>query len=293
MRSGAACYNAGMKNFAIRSAAEASYQERAVCMNAAFSDYNVPLQVDADGLARMDALYDVDVEASVVAEAQGRLVGHALLSRRGDRGWISAVGTVPEARRSGVAREMMLALIAAGRRLGLRELVLEVISENTRARSLYTELGFAEVRELLAWRFAADADPLPIPPELLSRVASESVLPYFEDWHREPPCWQRDLPTLRRMVGRTHAYTLDLDGRPAAYCITADRADSVAILDAGINPDFGAVRAGRPLLQALSRLYPGRSLAIMNVPADDPLCRALAALRFNVTIRQWEMMLAV
>lgn len=262
-------------------------------MNLAYADYLVPLQVDADGLARMDYLYDIDLDASVVAERDGELVGQALLSRRGERGWISAVGTVPAARRAGVGRAMMQTLIANARRLGLRELTLEVIAENTRAHALYLALGFVNTRELLTWRLAADADPLPIPQELLSEVPAESVLPNFDGWHRERPCWQRELPTLRRMIGRTRAFALNLDGRPAAYVVVAERVESVAILDAGIDPDFGAVRAGRPLLQALARLHPNRALTLMNVPADDPLCRALAALRFHVSLRQWEMMLAL
>ncbi|MCU0507818.1 MAG: GNAT family N-acetyltransferase [Anaerolineae bacterium] len=285
------CYNHAMTDLALRPAGSASHEERAALMNLAYADYNIPLHVDADALARMDYLYDVDPDASVVAERDGALIGQALLSRRGERAWVSAVGTVPAARRQGVARAMMLALIANARDLGLRDVVLEVISENTRAHALYLDLGFRDVRELLTWRLAADADPLPIPPELLSEAHPESVVAHFEDWHRERPCWQRELPTLRRMLGRVRAYTLALDGRPAGYCLVADRVESVSILDAGISPDFGAVRAGRPLLQALSRLHPNRALTIMNVPADDPLSRALAALRFHVTIRQWEMML--
>ncbi len=83
-------------------------------MNAAYADYIVPLHVSADQLANMDLIYDVDPDASVVAESHGRLVGMALLSRRGQRGWISAVGTVPAARRQGVARQMMQYLIGQG-----------------------------------------------------------------------------------------------------------------------------------------------------------------------------------
>lgn len=260
-------------------------------MNSAYADYLVPLHVSPDQLASMDLIYDVDPDASVVAESHGRLVGMALLSRRGDRGWISAVGTVPAARRQGVARHMMHALIGNARRLGLRDVVLEVISENTRAHALYVDLGFSDVRELLTWRFAADADPLPIPQELLSEVTPDSVLVRFGEWHKEPPSWQRELATLRKLLARARAYRLDLDGQEAAYAVISERIDGIGLLDVGINPAFGAVRAGRPLLQALSRLFPNRTLSILNVPADDSLCRALAALRFNVAVRQWEMLL--
>jgi hypothetical protein len=97
--------------------------------------------------------------------------------------------------------------------------------------------------------------------------------------------------TLSKQLGRARAYCLDLDGVEAAYAVISERVDGIGLLDVGINPRFGAVRAGRPLLQALSRLFPNRALSILNVPADDSLCRALAALRFNVVVRQWEMLL--
>jgi ribosomal protein S18 acetylase RimI-like enzyme len=277
--------------FTLRPASSASFEERAGCMNAAYADYHVPLHVTADQLANMDVIYDVDSDASVVAGSRGRLVGMALLSRRAHRGWISAVGTVPAARRQGVARQMMRALIANARRLGLAGVALEVISENARAHTLYLDLGFKDVRELLTWRLAADADPLPIPQELLSEATPASVLVHFDEWHKEPPSWQREMATLRRLLGRARAYRLDLDGQEAAYAVISERMDGIGLLDVGINPAFGAVRAGRPLLQALSRLYPNRALSILNVPADDSLCRALAALRFNVTLRQWEMII--
>ncbi len=259
-------------------------------MNAAYADYLIPLHVDADQIALMDRLYDVDVDASVVAEDRGRLVGMALLSRRGERGWISGVGTAPAFRRMGIARRMMAALISNARSLRLSNITLEVINDNTRAHCLYLSVGFADTRELLTWSLPADADPLPVPQELLDEVKPEASLANFEAWHREPPSWQREPETLRRLLAHARAYALELDGSPAAYAIVSSRSDNMAILDVGINPEIGSVRAGRPLLQALSRLYPGQTMRILNVPADDPLSRVLAALRFHVTVRQWEML---
>lgn len=260
-------------------------------MNAAYADYMIPLHVDADQIALMDLLYDVDVDASVVAEDRGRLAGMALLSRRGERGWISGVGTVPAFRRMGIARRMMAALIGNARALKLDNITLEVISDNERAHCLYRSVGFIDTRELLTWSLPADADPLPIPQELLHEVEPEASLAYFEAWHREPPSWQRERETLRRLLRHARAYALELDGNPAAYAIVSSRSDSTAILDVGINSEMGVVRAGRPLLQALSRLYPGQAMRILNVPADDPLSRVLAALHFHVTVRQWEMLI--
>lgn len=268
-----------------------SLAERASLLNAAYTDYHVPFHMTPDQIRGMDALYDVDLALSLVARVKGELVGMALLSRRGARGWVSAVGVIPNQRRQGVARRVMNELIVNAQVAGLRDLTLEVIDTNTAARGLYRSLGFVETRELLCWRFPADADRLPIPKERLAPVRAEEVWSYFAAWHDQPPCWQREEPTLRSMAERARCYILNMDGAAAGYCIVNERPDVCAILDVGINPQFGPVAAGRVLLQALEAICDGRPLTIINVPADSGLNRALAALHFLVTIRQWEMRL--
>lgn len=265
--------------------------ERTGVLNAAYADYHVPFHMTPDQVAGMDVLYDVDLALSPVARVGGQPAGMALLSRRGARGWVSAVGVVPAWRRQGVARRIMEALIAGARDAGLRVLTLEVIDTNAAARALYRSLGFVETRELLCWRFPADAEPLPIPDERLAPLPADELWETFAAWHDQPPCWQREEPTIRRLADRGRSYGVTMDGAAAGYCLISERPDTVGILDAGINPDFGPVTAGRPLLQALAARYPGRNLTITNVPADAGLNKALAALHFLVTIRQWEMRL--
>lgn len=263
--------------------------ERAALLNAAYADYFVPLHLTPDQMAAIDDIYDIRPDLSVVARAGDEPVGLALLAQRGGRGWVCAVGVRPPWRRRGVARSMIVALLANARAIGLRCLSLEVIDRNTAARDLYQNLGFIATRELLSWRFPADSDPLPIPAELLAEEAPAELLADFGGWWDQPPCWQREPATLRKMLGRARGYLLEMDGAPAAWCIVTDQPEAVSVLSAGINPDFGPVRAGRTLLQALAHRYRGRAMNVTNIPADDGLCRALAALHFLVTIRQWEM----
>jgi ribosomal-protein-alanine acetyltransferase len=61
------------------------------------------------------------------------------------QGDIQTVTVAPRARRQGLARAMMLALIDEARRRGAEELFLEVRADNESAQALYTELGFATV----------------------------------------------------------------------------------------------------------------------------------------------------
>ena len=269
--------------------------ERAQLLNRAYADYYVPMRVSADQMASMDRFYDIDLDRSVMARSGAELVGMALLSVRGNRGWISGVGVLAEHRRHGVASAMVGRLVEAARDAGVREISLEVIVQNTPAWRLYAEAGFAVTRELLIWRRSADADPLPIPEARLTGANVGALLAHFDRWHSEPVTWQRDAATLARMAeaGRLKGYALEWRAAPAAYCLISGYGEAVALMDVGVDPATGIVTPGRILLQALSHLHSGKALTLSNVPANDPLNRVLAALRFLVTVRQMEMKLAL
>ena len=262
---------------------------RADVLNAAYVNYYVPMRLNADQMAAMEQSYDIDLGRSAAAVIGRESVGMALLGRRGDRAWLGSVGVIPAWRRRGLARALVGRVIAAAGEAGARRITLEVIAENMPARTLYDALGFRPVGELLTWRRRADADPLPIPEERLAHARPRDLLAHFAALHDQPACWQSEEATLRNQIHRLAGYRLDLDGAPAAYALVSGSDDAVWLMDVGINPAFGPVRAGRPLLQALANAYFGKTMTMMNVPADAGLCRVLAALRFLVTVRQWEM----
>lgn len=262
---------------------------RADLLNAAYVDYHVPMHLTADGMRSVEDFYAVDLARSLVAYDRSEPVGMALLSCRGDRGWVSGVGVLPAWRRRGVARRLMETLLARAQEAGIRSVTLEVIAQNGAARALYAGLGFAEQRELLCWRRAADADVLPIPEERLTEASPNELLAHFVAWHDQPPCWQGEAATISRMADRLRGCRLVMDGAAAAYCLTSERGEALMLMDVGINPQVGAVVAGRTLLQALAARQRDRALALNNVPVDAGLNRALAALHFLVTVRQIEM----
>lgn len=275
------------------SAAEVLPTRRAQLITQAYADYYVPMRLTAEQMGAMDRLYDIDLQRSVVAQSGAGVVGMALLAVRGDQGWITGVGVLPAFRRRGLGGALITRLIAAAAQIGLRQIMLEVIVENEPARRLYTAVGFKETRELLIWRRRADADALPIPEERLVQAPADVLLSYFDGWHSQPLTWQRSAATLALMetAGRLKGYRLDWHGAPAAYCLISGQRESISLMDIGIDPLTGIMAPGRILLQALSHLYWGQALTISNVPADDPLNRVLAALRFLVTTRQVEMRL--
>ena len=262
-------------------------------MNDAYVDYAVPIHLSVEQIQAMDQFYDVDLGTSVVALAGSEAVGMALLSRRDGRAWISGVGVVPDLRRRGIGRAMAGYLLDMARKGGAREVSLEVIAQNRPALGLYLSLGFQPLRELLTWRRPAAADPLPIPQERLVQMLPGELLDRFDAWHETRPSWQREATTLRKMSSRMRGYRLDWQEMPAAYCLVGASDSTLSLMDVGIDPATDVISPGRVLLQALIGMCPGQAASILNVSADDPLCRVLAALGFLVTVRQFEMTLSL
>ena len=77
----------------------------------------------------------------------GTIDGYAglLAPRGGGEGDIQTIAVAPRARRRGLGRALMRALIGEARNRGAREVFLEVRADNPGAQTLYQQLGFEEI----------------------------------------------------------------------------------------------------------------------------------------------------
>ena len=121
--------------------------------NAGRADYIVPMLTDAEHLKNYIHMYDVDLDASVVIlDSKDQPAGIGMLGMRGDRGWITRLGIIPDRREGGMGTCMMQALIAAARERDARLIQLEVIVGNDPAHRLFLRCGFKEARRLMVIR---------------------------------------------------------------------------------------------------------------------------------------------
>ena len=96
-----------------------------------------------DELAAVDGILESHIAA--VAEDGDEVVGFALARRkRGSEGYVSDLYVRPEARRKGVARELMRVVTEALREAGATHVTLFVDADNTDARAVYRRWGFGE-----------------------------------------------------------------------------------------------------------------------------------------------------
>ena len=140
-------------------ASQFSIEELTSIYNQTRVDYMIPMPMNVARLAEYIAVYDVDLENSLVATLDNEMQGVAMLGVRKQRAWITRLGVLPNTRRGGVGKALMAGLIENAARLGLNFVMLEVIKNNLPAHRLFLKKGFCEIGELLVLRRAPRMPP--------------------------------------------------------------------------------------------------------------------------------------
>jgi len=234
-----------------------SQAELADLFTRGYEGYFVPIHVDEAGLRSVVDAWDIDLGRSRVA-LDPEPAGVAMLALRGDRGWIGGLGVVAAARRRGLGRALMEAVLAEAPGV----VTLEVIEANEPAIRLYEALGFERRRILEVWRLDAAVPPAEartVPP----RPLGQAGLPWQRADDSLPPGYERievERGAALIKVRGSHVNVLQLE---------AQDADAAAAL-------LAAARAR------------GESLGYVNVPEGDAASAALAALGGRLDLRQFE-----
>jgi ribosomal protein S18 acetylase RimI-like enzyme len=232
----------------------------AALITAGYEGYFTTVAPDEAALDAMVDSWDLDLARSRIAlDEDGAPVGVVLLGVRGDRGWIGGLGVVPAARRNGVARALMEAVLQQAP----LHVTLEVIDRNEPAIRLYEELGFERVRTLDVWSLAAAVPPVGV------RIG-------------EPrPLGRTDLPWQCADESLPADYErLEVDGGAVLIRTWKER---VGILQLQAESE----EAARQLIAAARTR--GEVLRFLNVPEDDPAVPALRALGGTLDVRQYEL----
>ena len=248
-------------------------------MNDAYSDYDVPMHVDAAAVRFMVRSFDLDLAESRVALDGSTPVGLALLARRGPRAWIGGMGVTPAGRRRGLGRRLMHAVLERAKAGGAREAWLEVLTTNARAIPLYESLGFRHVRRLDVLRVAtAPAAPSEV---TTAPVSLDEALAFAATHRRCEEPWQREEGSVRRWIEQElalEATAATAGGRTIGVAIHRTAPPRVSMLQMVSVP--GQERLSTPaLLAAAFRGEADQGVRWLNLPQDDaasPLVLALA-----------------
>ncbi|HXJ00584.1 MAG TPA: GNAT family N-acetyltransferase [Micropepsaceae bacterium] len=92
--------------------------------------------------------------------AETDLQSFILIQVAADESEILSIATCPQARRSGLARALVIAAMAEAARRGAKTMFLEVADDNVAALALYQNLGFAAHGRRRAYYIRSNAPPI-------------------------------------------------------------------------------------------------------------------------------------
>lgn len=190
-------------------------------LNHSFSDYIVPLKLTEEQLRFKMTAEDIRTDLSYGVFLSGRLVGFMLHGLResvsGLTAYNAATGVIPEFRGKGLTAGMYAELEPKLRRLGVKHMVLEVISTNTSAIKAYEKEGYTKSRTLDCYVGTVKPDD-----EATEITVKELSLPEWQHLDAQQtvrPSWQNESPSIMNIAERCRILGAFNAGKPVGYVV--------------------------------------------------------------------------
>ena len=249
-----------MTTFSFKSALSFSIPEIAALFTRGFEGYFVPVQMTDAALQTMIRRDGVDLAESRILFKDDEPIGVALIARRGWTSRLAAMGIVAEARNGGIGTWTMKHLIEEARARAEKEMLLEVIEQNTAGVKLYRKVGFETVRRLVGYKLEN--------PQVKSKGKIEQIdirdLAKLVSAHglKDLP-WQLSGETIAQHTPPSRAYRLD-----DAYCLISNpEAEQVVISSVLVKAGSRGAGLSPVLMRAVFSRFPNKT---WRVPAIFP-----------------------
>jgi ribosomal protein S18 acetylase RimI-like enzyme len=184
----------------------------------------------------------------LVIEEDGHVVATTLVTLPPRAAYISTVAVDPAYRRRGLARALLEEARTTGRKAGRTYVALDVLAENTPARTLYDALGYRPLREN---RFmvceTAPTGPPPAVPGLrpFDRRDTKALLEIGR--RAQPPQVAEVLPLSQQRFNTAGAIDRALNSASSQWVIDRGRGPE-AYIDASVSPATNAASLNAPVL---------------------------------------------
>lgn len=280
---------------ALRTLEQTSLPQLHEAFLAAFADYQVPMNLDANRLQAMLLRNGYRGELSMGAFDGEALVGFVLNGVRDWNGhrtaYDSGTAVLPAYRRQGISSALFAELYPLLSAAGISRYLLEVIVGNSGAVRLYQQMGFQATREFICLGGSAQK-------RAIDRAAAYSPtfhdqgasLPWdaLRDLWDIAPSWQNSFASAVALPGITAALTIREANRIIAYALFVP--DSGSIRQLAVHPQHRGRGVGQVLWNALVDRCQVPQLSITNVDArGEELLGFLHTQGLRETVRQYEM----
>lgn len=249
-----------MTTFSFKPASEFSIPQIADLLTRGFEGYFVPINITPPVFMTMMRRDSIDLNETRILHKDDEAVGVGLIARRGSTSRLAAMGIVSHARNGGAGTWAMRQLIEEAHTRADKEMLLEVIAQNTAGVKLYEKVGFRKVRRLLGYKLEnPQVDSTEEVQEINIQVAANMVSMHGL---KDPP-WQVSGISIAHHTPPSRAFHLQ-----GAWCVISNpEVEHVSISSVVVNADSAASGSGVALMRALFARFPGKT---WHVPAIYP-----------------------
>ncbi len=258
----------------------------------AFADYFIKMQMTEDQFENRLVQTSVDLKLSVGAFSENYLIGYTL-NGFGDwngkpTAYDSGTGVVPEFRSRGIGKSMFDFMTPRLKKMGIKQILLEVIMENKKAIGLYKKLGFEETRKLIFFEQMKK-----IKAENKNKIEIKQI--NEPDWNHlktfwdSQPSWQFSALAVEKSLAFKLILGAYLDNNLVGYSVLFPKSGTVAQI--GVNKNYRGKGVGLKLLTEMQdKTEDDKKLVFGNVDNNlDSLNNFLNTLDFKQTTSQYEM----
>ena len=257
------------------------------CFLAAFSDYEVDMQMLREQFRQRIVRDGVRLTLSAAAFDDERMVGFCIngagMWRGTETAYDAGTGVVREYRGRGIGKQLFAFLTPRLKSEGVKQYLLEVLTSNTAAASLYRKLGFVDTRRFAVFR-SSDTRIKRRRDFSIERVEKPNWQLYESFWDGYPS-WQNSIEACERVAGDRSFVAAYVNDECVGYGVAF--LPSGNLMQLAVSPKHRRRGIGSTILAALET--PER-LKINNI--DEALTAALAfyeANGYKQVLGQYEM----
>ena len=247
-------------DFRAKPASEYSIPELVDLLNRGFEGYFVPIAFNVTAFLHMIRKDGLDLTSSRVLLADEQSAGIALIARRGWTSRLAAMGIAAETRGKGAGLWFMEHIIQDACDRGEKQMLLEVIEQNTPAVHLYEKCGFEVIRRLVG---LIRKDATEMQTNELVQIDIREVSRLITQYGLPDLPWQLSGESIAQINPPSRAYQ---KGR--AYAVISNpEVQDVVVWSLLVEPDRRGNGLGADMLKALIANHPGKT---WHVPAIVP-----------------------
>lgn len=254
--------------------------------NHSFSDYLIPFHLELDQLKSKLESENIKLEYSVGAFEKEQLVGFILHGYNPNRLAIynGGTGVIPAYRGNGLTKQMYAFILPKLKQHNIKQLVLEVISNNTPAIKSYEKIGYQKVRELNCYKGTVESKDVNQTIEIkkLDQFKWDQMKSF---WDIEP-AWQYSIDTMIRSESSYQTVGAFSKTELIGYAIVNPKSGRISQI--AVSKAHRRKKVGTSLVYYMATQFENK-LSMINVDSSSTLNDLLIHLGFSHTLTQHEM----